>query len=89
MEDRKIKALEDAGSEYADIRDQRIELNKQEAALKKRVRSLMHKHDKTTYESGDIMIELEPPDGEETVKVRVKKQKVTRMDVSDGEAAEA
>lgn len=73
MEDRAITALEEAAEEYADIRDQRIALNQQEAALKKRVRDLMHKHNKTTYVNGAVEIELEAPTGEETVKVRVKK----------------
>lgn len=75
MEHRTIKELEDAGADYANIRDRRIALNKEEADLKKKVKNLMHKHDKTTYDSATILIEIEPPDGEESVKVRVKKEK--------------
>ncbi len=75
MEYRTIKELEDAGADYADIRDRRIALNTEEASLKKKVKNLMHKHEKTTYESATIVIEIEPPDGEESVKVKVKKDK--------------
>lgn len=75
MEHRVIKELEDAGAQYADIRDRRIALNAEEADLKKEVKSLMHKHKKTTYESATITIELQQPEGEETVKVKVKKAK--------------
>ena len=73
MEDRAIQALEECAEEYADIRDQRIALNTSEADLKKRVRSLMHQHKKTHYARNGIEIELTPPDGEEGVRVRVKK----------------
>jgi hypothetical protein len=85
MEDRRISALEEAGAEYAEIRDERIKLNQREAELKKRVRSMMHKHNKAVYESAEILIELEPPDGEEKVKVKLKKQKAEEppVDVAD------
>ena len=83
MEDKVIQGLEDAAAEYADIRDQRIALNTSEAQLKKRVRGLMHQHKKTRYARNGIEIELTPPDGEEGVRVRVKKAQ------ADGDAAEA
>jgi hypothetical protein len=83
MEDRAIKPLQEAAMEYAEIRDQRISLNTQEAELKKRVRSLMHKHERTHYAYDGVDIELLPPDGEEQVKVRVKK---AQADGADAEA---
>ena len=73
MEDSAIQALEECAEEYADIRDQRMALNTSEAQLKKRVRGLMHQHKKTRYARNRIEIELTPPDGEEGVRVRVKK----------------
>lgn len=70
-EDSAIKALEDAGARYAEIRDERIELNVSEAKLKKNLITLMHKHGKTIYRRHGIEIELVAE--EETVKVRIKK----------------
>src|SRR5687768_18458564 len=46
-EDSAIKPLEDAAKRYAGIRDERIELNDQEAKLKASLIALMHKHNKT------------------------------------------
>lgn len=89
-EDRKIRALENAGREYAEIRDERIALNVREAKLKKNVRSLMAKHEKTDYVSDEVEIHIEPPDGEDRVKVRLKKPKALDAgddpsDAGDGE----
>lgn len=70
-EDRAIKALEDAASAYADIRDQRIALNIDEAKLKASVLTLMHKHGKTIYQRDGITITVIPE--QETVKVKVRK----------------
>lgn len=78
MEDRAIQALEECAEEYAEIRDQRMELNQQEVTLKKKVRALMHKHEKTVYRRAGIEIELAPPDGEEKVTVRVMKQRAAK-----------
>lgn len=75
MENRGIPELEEAAIEYATIRDERIKLNEREAALKKRVREIMHAHNKTRYEHATVEISIEPPDGEEKIKVRVKKAK--------------
>lgn len=86
MEDRAIKPLEDAAEEYAEIRDERIKLNAQEVKLKKRVRDLMHKHNKTAYRYGGVVIELEPPDGEEKVTVRISKPKRVGVKNEDAEA---
>src|SRR5688572_14172040 len=73
MEDRAIGPLQDAAHEYASIRDERIKLNMREVELKKKVRDLMHKNKLQRYEYHDVLIELEPPDGEEKVKVKIKK----------------
>jgi hypothetical protein len=70
-EDRAIKALEDAAGAYADIRDQRIALNVDEAKLKSQVLTLMHKHGKTIYQRDGITITIIPE--QETVKVKVRK----------------
>lgn len=71
MADRAIKPLEDAAEAYADIRDQRIALNADEAKLKAAVLGLMKKHGKTIYRRDGIEITVVPP-GDETVKVRVR-----------------
>lgn len=89
MEDRTIRELEDAGVEYAEIRDARIKLTAQEVDLKKRTKALMKKHKKKTYVSSAVDIELVPPGGEEDVKVKLKKPKppkVTKLDAAQIEA---
>jgi hypothetical protein len=68
-----IDELDDLASEYANIRDQRMELNRQEAALKQNLLTMMHRHKKTTYHHDGIEIDIIQE--EETVKVRVKKPK--------------
>ena len=75
MEDRTIDELEEAGAEYAEIRDARMKLTTQEVELKGRVRRLMKKHKKTHYASAAVDIKLEPPDGDDKVSVTVKKPK--------------
>jgi len=70
-EDRAIKPLEDVAASYAEVRDERIELNQREADLKALAVKLMHKFDKTIYRHDGIEIRLVP--GEEDVKVRIKK----------------
>jgi len=71
MEDRAIRPLEQAAAAYADIRDQRIALNVDEAKLKASLLTLMHKHGKTVYSRDGITITV-IPEGE-SVKVKVRK----------------
>lgn len=77
LEHRTIPALEAAGVEYAAIRDERMALTERETALKSQVRTLMKKYQRTTYVSAAVEITLEPPDGEDKVKVKVLKSKAT------------
>ena len=74
MEDRAIKALEEPALEYAEIRDARMDLNRREVDLKKRLRGEMKRLNRTRYEHEGIVIELIPPGTEEDVKVRIRKQ---------------
>jgi hypothetical protein len=71
LEDRAIKPLEDIAAAYADARDRRMALNAEEAELKKHALTLMHKYDKTIYRHDGIEIRI--VEGEEDVKVKVKK----------------
>lgn len=71
LEDSAIKPLEDIAASYADIRDQRIELNRSEVELKATAIKLMHKYGKTIYRRDGIEIRL--IEGDEDVKVKVKK----------------
>lgn len=80
-EDRAIKPLEDIAESYADVRDRRMALNKEEAELKTHALKLMHKYDKTIYRHDGIEIRI--VDGEEDVKVKVKK--ATDEDDPDGD----
>ena len=70
MEDRAIKALEDLAFTYADLRDQRMALNQEEAALKAKLLAEMKQHGKERYRRGKIRIRVL---AKETVKVRVPK----------------
>src|ERR1035438_8809714 len=70
MADAKIQALHNAAMDYADIRDQRQALTKQEVDLKQKLITLMHSHKKEVYDYNGVHIELIVE--EETVKVRVK-----------------
>jgi hypothetical protein len=72
MEDRQIGDLEQVAIDYADIRDRRQALTKDEVDLKSRALNLMHKYGKTHYKRDGVEITLVP--GEEDVKVRVKKE---------------
>jgi hypothetical protein len=71
MEDRSIKPLDDVAAAYADVRDQRIALNKEEADLKAQALKLMAKYEKTIYRHDGITITV--VDGEPDVKVKIKK----------------
>lgn len=70
-EDSAIKPLEAAAKRYAAIRDERIELNVEEAKLKAGLIVLMHKHGKTVYRRHNVEVSL-VPEGE-SVKVKIKK----------------
>ena len=71
MEDHAIEPLEDIAAEYAGIRDQRMELGRQEHILKANALKLMKKYSKTIYKHGGVTIQV--VEGEPDVKVKVKK----------------
>jgi hypothetical protein len=72
MEDPAIEELEDSAEEYADIRDQRMELTREESRLKDELLGLMKKHKKTSYvhDGFDIKVIVES----EKLRVRIKKE---------------
>jgi hypothetical protein len=72
MEDREIKELQDAAISYAEIRDERMSLNRQEIELKEKLLALMKAHKKQTYVYNGVEVNIVHE--EETVKVKVKKQ---------------
>ena len=74
MKDSKLEALHNAALDYAEIRDKRQALTKEEVELKGQLLTLMHKHRKDHYEYNGVVVDLVTE--EETVKVRVKKAKV-------------
>jgi len=71
MEDSAIGPLEAVAASYAEIRDERMALTQRESELKKTARALMHKYHKQIYRRNGIEIML--VEGEEDVKVRIKK----------------
>jgi len=78
MEDAVIDELEDAAREYANVRDERMELTKSETVEKEKLLGLMKKHDKKIYRHEDIEIKV-VPEGE-TVKVRILKEREQAAD---------
>lgn len=72
MEDRAIKDLEKAALKYDKIKKARMKLTEEEVEAKGEVRELMHKHNRKHYAYGGVEVTLEPPDGIEKVKVKVK-----------------
>lgn len=72
MEDPQIEELEGSAENYADIRDQRMELTKEETRLKTELLGLMKKHGKSSYvhDGYDIKVIVES----EKLKVRIKKE---------------
>lgn len=83
MENRDIPELEELASEYVDIRDERIALNRRESELKKKLRAAMKQHNRVRYANDGVEIELIPPAGEDDVKVKVKKPKHVDDDGDD------
>jgi hypothetical protein len=70
--DVKIAAIENAALDYAEIRDSRQELTKQEVDLKKKLLDLMHAKDLKEYKRNGISVVVKME--EETVKVRVRSE---------------
>lgn len=68
--DEKIAAIENAALDYAELRDQRQEIGRQEVELKKKLIDLMHKKDLKEYKRNGIKVTLTIE--EEGVRVRVK-----------------
>ena len=71
MEDRAIKDLHEAALDYDKKKKKRMALTDEEVEAKATVRDLMKKHKRTHYAYDGIEITIEPPDGEEKVKVKI------------------
>jgi pyruvate formate-lyase activating enzyme-like uncharacterized protein len=68
-----IAPLEEIAANYAEVRDRRMEVGREESQLKQQALALMKKFDKTVYKRDGIEIRLVP--GEESIVVKVKKAK--------------
>jgi len=86
MTDTGIKALDNIGARYADIRDQRQALTREEVSLKQHTITLMHKHGKTSYVTDALEIHLEG--GEESVTVKVKDAAKAKVKTTAAENSE-
>ena len=73
MEDSEIEELEDAAREYANVRDDRMNLTREESSMKEQLLALMKKHKKEKYLHDGVEVKLVHE--EETVKVRIIKDK--------------
>lgn len=70
MEDMGIPELDRLANDYADVRDRRIALSRQEGDMKKSILGAMHKHHREEYVYEGVMIRVVP--GDEDVKVKIK-----------------
>lgn len=86
-DDGAIVEIETAAAEYAQVRDDRMALNTEEGQLKDRLQVLMRKHGKRSYVHGRIQIDV--IDGEEDIKVNLKKPLQTDGDAPAPETAAA
>jgi hypothetical protein len=84
MEDPVVSALDEAAIAYAELRDQRMALLKQEVSLKQRTLALMKKYRKTIYRHDGIEIDIVP--AEEMVHVKVRKAATDEDEDADDEA---
>jgi hypothetical protein len=73
MEDAEIEALEDAAKEYANVRDDRMNLTREESSLKETLLELMKKHKKEVYRHDGVEVKIVHE--EETVRVKILKDK--------------
>ena len=73
MSDRKLKDLHECAEEYAEKRDARQEIGREEVELKGRLLQLLKKHKLEHYEYEDVVVDLVHE--EETVKVKIRKPK--------------
>lgn len=71
-EDPRIEALHSAAHDYAEVRDERMELTKRESSLKEQLLGIMKKNGKKRYHYGGLTVEVQTV--EETVKVRISKE---------------
>lgn len=74
MENRKLADLNDAAEKYAEFRDARMALLRQEIDQKSLVLALMKKHRRTSYTYEDLEITLVP--GEEKLRAKVHSKEV-------------
>jgi hypothetical protein len=87
-DDRRLQPLDDLAAAYADVRDRRIDLTREEGELKARAIALMHQFQKTIYKHDGIEIRLVA--GTEDVKVKVKGRQATDHEADEAvEIAEA
>lgn len=69
MEDAGIRELENQAENYADVRDQRMELTRQESQLSVDLLAMMKKHGKTEYHHAEVHVWVKVT--EEKVKVKI------------------
>lgn len=71
MDDPKIEELEGLAEDYAEVRDERMELSTRESNLKKDLLSAMHRLKREKYNHGGVVITVVHE--KENVKVRINK----------------
>jgi hypothetical protein len=86
MEDRAIAELEKLAEHYANIRDKRMVLTKQEVELNDDLLALMKKHDKTEYHHQDVHCWIKAKD--ERVKVKIGEIEIKQSKSKNGEDEE-
>jgi hypothetical protein len=69
VDHRNLADIEAVALDYAEVRDRRMALTKDEAALKQQIIGLLKHHKKTTYRREGLELAIVP--GEERLRVRV------------------
>ena len=75
MEERKLPDLHKAAEEYAEVRDERLEIQKREIPAKQELLRLMKVHKKETYKFEDVSIRVVHEKEKVIVRIGAKKDK--------------
>jgi hypothetical protein len=86
MEDAAIEELESMAEHYANIRDKRIALSKNEGELQDDLLALLKKHKKTEYHHLDVHVWLVAVDEKVKVKIGELKPKKTERKIEKSES---
>lgn len=83
LEDRALQALEAKAEEYAEVRDERMQLTEREGELNDELLALMKKYKKAEYHHGEVHCWVKATDEKVKVKIGEITQKQKRKESED------